>query len=144
MRTPSRPHPRQGQRRTETVTGAVRGQHREHVFEGFRILAEDPITVLAHHGQTVKHHGLTAGQQGPRTTGIEVAGQLQVDVEFVVHKLSETRVDRSSVQETGNWRLANLRRATGVPMLGAIGKTDYAVMYRKNWLPGLSNGRWVR
>ncbi|MEY3480968.1 MAG: hypothetical protein RIQ71_1743 [Verrucomicrobiota bacterium] len=36
------------------------------------------------------------------------------------------------------------RRATGVPMIGAIGKTDYSVMYRNNWLPGLSGGRWAR
>ncbi len=36
------------------------------------------------------------------------------------------------------------KRATGVPMIGAIGKTDYSVMYRNNWLPGLSGGRWSR
>jgi hypothetical protein len=29
-------------------------------------------------------------------------------------------------------------------MKGAIGKTDYSVMYRNNWLPGLSKGRWVQ
>jgi hypothetical protein len=30
-------------------------------------------------------------------------------------------------------------------MIGAIGKTDYAVMYRNNWIPTLSpGGRWAR
>ena len=36
------------------------------------------------------------------------------------------------------------RRATGVPMIGAVGKTDYSVMYRNDWLPVLSKGRWTR
>jgi hypothetical protein len=29
-------------------------------------------------------------------------------------------------------------------MVGAIGKTDYSVMYKNNWLPVLSKGRWAR
>lgn len=37
------------------------------------------------------------------------------------------------------------KRATGVPMIGAVGKTDYAQMYRNNWLPALSyGGRWTK
>ena len=45
---------------------------------------------------------------------------------------------------TGESMSKKWRRATGVPMRGAIGKTDYSVMYRNNWLPGLSKGRWVQ
>ncbi|MFM8886990.1 MAG: hypothetical protein ACKOKC_11335, partial [Chthoniobacterales bacterium] len=45
---------------------------------------------------------------------------------------------------TGESMSKKWRRATGVPMKGAIGKTDYSVMYRNNWLPGLSGGRWAR
>jgi hypothetical protein len=29
-------------------------------------------------------------------------------------------------------------------MIGAVGKTDYSVMYRNDWLPALSKGRWTR
>jgi hypothetical protein len=29
-------------------------------------------------------------------------------------------------------------------MVGAVGKTDYSVMYRNEWLPALSRGRWTR
>jgi hypothetical protein len=37
------------------------------------------------------------------------------------------------------------RKATGVPMIGAIGKTDYANMHLRNWTVGLSPGsRWTR
>lgn len=37
------------------------------------------------------------------------------------------------------------KRATGTRMVGAIGKTDYAQMYRNNWLPALSpGGRWAK
>jgi len=45
---------------------------------------------------------------------------------------------------TGESMSQKWRRATGVPMLGATGKTDYSVMYRNNWLPGLSSGRWAK
>ena len=45
---------------------------------------------------------------------------------------------------TGESMSKKWKRATGVPMIGAIGKTDYSVMYRNNWLPGLSGGRWGR
>ena len=45
---------------------------------------------------------------------------------------------------TGESMSKKWKRATGVPMIGAVGKTDYAVMYRNNWLPALSSGRWVR
>ena len=45
---------------------------------------------------------------------------------------------------TGESMSKKWKRATGVPMIGAIGKTDYSVMYRNNWLPGLSGGRWSR
>jgi hypothetical protein len=45
---------------------------------------------------------------------------------------------------TGESMSKKWRRATGVPMVGAVGKTDYSVMYRNEWLPGLSRGRWTR
>jgi hypothetical protein len=45
---------------------------------------------------------------------------------------------------TGESMSKKWKRTTGVPMKGAIGKTDYSVMYRNNWLPGLSKGRWVQ
>jgi hypothetical protein len=45
---------------------------------------------------------------------------------------------------TGESMAKKWRRATGVPMVGAIGKTDYSIMYRNNWLPGLSGSRWTR
>ena len=45
---------------------------------------------------------------------------------------------------TGESMSKKWKRATGVPMIGAVGKTDYAVMYRNNWLPALSKGRWTR
>ncbi len=45
---------------------------------------------------------------------------------------------------TGESMAKKWRRATGVPMIGAIGKTDYSIMYRNNWLPGLSGSRWTR
>ena len=45
---------------------------------------------------------------------------------------------------TGESMSKKWKRATGVPMIGAIGKTDYSVMYRNNWLPGLSGGRWAK
>jgi hypothetical protein len=45
---------------------------------------------------------------------------------------------------TGESMSKKWRRATGVPMVGAVGKTDYSVMYRNNWLPALSKGRWTR
>ena len=45
---------------------------------------------------------------------------------------------------TGESMSKKWRRATGVPMVGAVGKTDYSVMYKNNWLPVLSKGRWTR
>ncbi len=46
---------------------------------------------------------------------------------------------------TGESMSRKWRRATGVPMIGAVGKTDYAQMYRNNWIPVLSpGGRWAR
>ncbi len=46
---------------------------------------------------------------------------------------------------TGESMSKKWRRATGVPMIGAVGKTDYAQMYRNNWLPALSrSGRWAK
>ena len=37
------------------------------------------------------------------------------------------------------------RRATGVPMIGAIGKTDYAFMHLRNWKVALGQGaRWTQ
>jgi hypothetical protein len=37
------------------------------------------------------------------------------------------------------------RKATGVPMTGAIGKTDYSFMHLRNWQVALSPGsRWTR
>ncbi len=46
---------------------------------------------------------------------------------------------------TGESMSKKWRRATGVPMIGAVGKTDYAQMYRNNWLPALSRGgRWAK
>jgi hypothetical protein len=46
---------------------------------------------------------------------------------------------------TGESMSKKWRRATGVPMIGAIGKTDYAPMHRNGWLPVLSRGgRWAR
>lgn len=46
---------------------------------------------------------------------------------------------------TGESMSKKWRRATGVPMVGAVGKTDYAPMHRNNWLPVLSpGGRWTR
>jgi len=37
------------------------------------------------------------------------------------------------------------RAATGKPMIGAIGKTNYADGHLRNWVPALSpGGRWVR
>lgn len=45
---------------------------------------------------------------------------------------------------TGESMSKKWKRATGVPMIGAIGKTDYSVMRTNNWLPGLSRGRWTR
>lgn len=46
---------------------------------------------------------------------------------------------------TGESMSKKWKRATGVPMVGAIGKTDYAQMYRNNWLPALSRGgRWAK
>jgi hypothetical protein len=46
---------------------------------------------------------------------------------------------------TGESMSKKWRRATGVPMVGAIGKTDYAPMHRNGWLPVLSRGgRWAR
>jgi hypothetical protein len=44
---------------------------------------------------------------------------------------------------TGESMSKKWRRATRVPMVGAIGKTDYSVMYRNDWLPGLSRARWT-
>lgn len=46
---------------------------------------------------------------------------------------------------TGESMSRKWRRATGRPMIGAIGKTNYAPMYRNNWVPVLSTGaRWTR
>lgn len=46
---------------------------------------------------------------------------------------------------TGESMSRKWRRATGKPMIGAIGKTNYAPMYRNNWVPVLSEGgRWAR
>lgn len=37
------------------------------------------------------------------------------------------------------------KKATGVPMLGAIGKTDYSFMHLRNWAVALAEGaRWTR
>ncbi len=37
------------------------------------------------------------------------------------------------------------RKATGVAMVGAIGKTDYSYMHQRNWQVGLSPGsKWTR
>jgi hypothetical protein len=37
------------------------------------------------------------------------------------------------------------KKATGVPMIGAKGKTDYSNMHLRNWTVGLSPGsHWVR
>jgi hypothetical protein len=46
---------------------------------------------------------------------------------------------------TGESMTAKWRRATGTRMVGAVGKTDYSLGYRFNWVPQLSpGGRWVR
>jgi hypothetical protein len=44
---------------------------------------------------------------------------------------------------TGESMSRKWRQATGRRMIGAIGKTNYAPMYRNNWVPVLSTGaRW--
>lgn len=44
---------------------------------------------------------------------------------------------------TGESMSAKWRQATGKKMIGALGKTDYAPMYRNNWVPMLAEGsRW--
>jgi len=46
---------------------------------------------------------------------------------------------------TGESMSKKWRRATGRPMIGAVGKTDYGPMYRNNWQPVLAQGgRWSR
>lgn len=46
---------------------------------------------------------------------------------------------------TGESMARAWKRATGVPMVGAIGKTDYSNMHLRNWTVGLSPGsRWAR
>ncbi len=37
------------------------------------------------------------------------------------------------------------KKATGVPMMGAVGKTDYSFMHLRNWTVALASGaRWTR
>jgi hypothetical protein len=37
------------------------------------------------------------------------------------------------------------KKSTGVPMIGAIGKTDYSFMHLRNWAVALAEGaRWTR
>lgn len=46
---------------------------------------------------------------------------------------------------TGESMSKKWHQATGRRMIGAIGKTNYAPMYRNNWVPVLSEGaRWTR
>ena len=46
---------------------------------------------------------------------------------------------------TGESMSKEWKRATGIRMVGAIGKTDYSEMHRNNWIPSLSpGGRWKR
>ena len=63
---------------------------------------------------------------------------------FFVKQDSKRAVVKSWGCHTGESMSKKWKRATGVPMIGAVGKTDYSVMYRNNWLPALSKGRWTR
>jgi len=46
---------------------------------------------------------------------------------------------------TGESMSSAWKRATGVPMLGAIGKTDYSFMHLRGWKVALASGaRWAR
>lgn len=46
---------------------------------------------------------------------------------------------------TGESMSKSWKKSTGVPMIGAIGKTDYSFMHLRNWAVALAEGaRWTR
>jgi hypothetical protein len=80
VRAPTFGQPTQIQRRAETVSRPVFFKHRENVLHGFLVLAQDPIAILAHDGQPMKHHRLTRTDDGPQAAPVERPRQFQVDV----------------------------------------------------------------
>ena len=63
------------------------------MFQGLLILAQNPISVFAHNGQTVKHHRLPAGQNSARAPRVKVARQAQINIEIVAH--GQAGIDQS-------------------------------------------------
>ncbi len=66
------------------------------------------------------------------------------------HKLSRSAFTRKAYCQswgchTGESMSRAWKKATGVPMVGAIGKTDYSFMHLRNWTVALGDGaRWTR
>ncbi len=67
-----------------------------------------------------------------------------------LHKLNGSAFTRKAYCQswgchTGESMSKAWKKATGVPMVGAIGKTDYSFMHLRNWTVALGDGsRWTR
>lgn len=79
VRGPAAGQPAGMQRSAIAVVRAARGEYAQHRGAGFFVLADQPVAVLALHGDAVEDDGLAAADDGAYTAGIEGAGQGDVD-----------------------------------------------------------------
>ena len=59
----------------------------KHMGQCLFILAQNPIAILAHYGQTIENHSLPAGQKRPGPAGVELPREAQVDIQIGGHDL---------------------------------------------------------